>query len=494
MPSAIHAIADRLRPTLKRQFIAAVKALQGRVPLEDLARSVETGTAGVRLEAALRGVPDDLRGAVATVNRVFEESARETEAALAQRFRLGTSFEIVNPLAVAAAQGGGALITQVTAETRAAIGQIIASAIETGIPPVKAARLIRPMIGLTSRQSLAVLNYYQSLVGSGQTGDRAATAAQRYSNRLLRFRAETIARTETIDAGRAGRNAAWEGAQRQGYLPPTQMKRWVVTFDDRLCPACTWMSGQEVRLNELYKTPMGGMSKGPTLHPRCRCTERLVIVRARPRGAPASPARSAVSDLPSDDVLQTRLDAVYAKAPAAKAEIDDLASRVAAKTGGTVAVAPLKGQARALEKLKLDYGGDVARLKDIARNTVVVEQAKFEQAVAMLAENGVNIRVITPRSNIFGYSGANGSLATQSGLFAEIQVNTPEMIYAKESRATAEALLGADRYAALEKRLGIPGGRGHDLYEQARVLSFGDKRLGPIAAESRRYYNAARRK
>jgi hypothetical protein len=66
------------------------------------------------------------------------------------------------------------------------------------------------------------------------------------------------------------------------------------------------------------------------------------------------------------------------------------------------------------------------------------------------------------------------------------------MIYAKEKPEIAKAILGDEKYAELAEKTGVPGGRGHELYEQHRVLPSDDPRAASIAAESRAYYNQVR--
>lgn len=62
------------------------------------------------------------------------------------------------------------------------------------------------------------------------------------------------------------------------------------------------------------------------------------------------------------------------------------------------------------------------------------------------------------------------NMKTKSGLTAEIQVNTPEMIYAKESPALARELLGDKKYNEIHTKTGIEGGQGHKYYEEWRKL------------------------
>jgi len=194
---------------------------------------------------------------------------------------------------------------------------------------------------------------------------------------------------------------------------------------------------------------------------------------------------------PNVAALKKQLAAVYAKAPAAKAEIDALSESIAKKFGGRVAKAPLKGQERALEKV-IGYG-DASQIKDIARNTIVVGEKQCGQAVAMLRDQGAKVKTITSASDPLGYSGTNAVIHTKAGIPAEIQVNTPGMIYAKESPANAVKILGEAKYAELRMKAGVEGGRGHALYEKYRKLAPGDPRAAEIAAESRAYYDYIRK-
>ncbi len=127
-------------------------------------------------------------------------------------------------------------------------------------------------------------------------------------------------------------------------------------------------------------------------------------------GVEATAARRAVA--------RDSLHAMLQHAPAAKAEVDALADRIAGMVGGRVA----------------------------------------------------KVKTIAAASDPLGYSGINATIVTRSGLTAEIQVNTAKMIFAKESAANARAILGDATYQAIAREAGVPGGRGHQLYEQWRVV------------------------
>ncbi|MGH1477899.1 MAG: hypothetical protein ACRBM6_04090 [Geminicoccales bacterium] len=198
---------------------------------------------------------------------------------------------------------------------------------------------------------------------------------------------------------------------------------------------------------------------------------------------------SKVDDVARVTAVDRQLDQMYSAAPAAKMEIDELAGAIALKHEGRVAEAPLKSRERATEKATIDYEGNANRINDLARNTIVVSKDKIDSVTAELKERGARVKQISPDSNPAGYSGINAVIETKAGIKAEIQVNTPEMIYAKEPETVARGILGDDVYDGIAERTGIPGGRGHTLYEERRVLDETDAdKAREIESESREYY------
>lgn len=195
-----------------------------------------------------------------------------------------------------------------------------------------------------------------------------------------------------------------------------------------------------------------------------------------------------------EKVAVQALKPLYEKAPAAKEEIDTLAKIIATEYGGTVAKAPLKSIERAAEKVaSADYGGDVSRIKDIARNTIVVDESLIADVTANLKAKGASVREISSLADPLGYSGVNTAIKTKSGLTAEIQVNSPEMIYAKETESVARTILGNAQYDELAAKIKITGGMGHTYYEQWRVMDNANSAAAKaIAEKSKAYYTAIR--
>jgi hypothetical protein len=93
-----------------------------------------------------------------------------------------------------------------------------------------------------------------------------------------------------------------------------------------------------------------------------------------------------------------------------------------------------------------------------------------------------------------GYSGINATVPTKSGVPGEIQINSPEMIYAKEPAETSRAILGDEKFNELQSRTDLPpGGKGHEMYEEYRSLPEDSPRASEIESASREYYDGFRR-
>lgn len=80
----------------------------------------------------------------------------------------------------------------------------------------------------------------------------------RYSDRLLKHRGDTIARTETIASLNAGRNEGIAQLIEAGNITEQQVvKVWDATLDSRTRPTHAAMEGQRKRLNEAFVSPEG---------------------------------------------------------------------------------------------------------------------------------------------------------------------------------------------------------------------------------------------
>ena len=271
----LHRVADNKLDKVKKAFLLAIAATQDKVVVAEMAEALQNGdlaTVENMIDWAAFGA------GFAVIRDVFREVVDEvgkaTARELSKKLKVELRFDLLNPRAVEFInRHTGELITQITEESRQAIRAIVRQAFEEGGHPYEQARKIIRHIGLTERQSRAVENYRRRQLEAGVSRAEADKRAEAYAKRLLRDRAETIARTETIMASAEGQREAWRQAVDQGLLDEAEMEReWIVTPDDRLCPRCLAMDGKRAPIGGAYDNGSGG----PPLHPRCRCAEGLV--------------------------------------------------------------------------------------------------------------------------------------------------------------------------------------------------------------------------
>lgn len=273
---SLRAAVDRVEPRIKAQVERALKALQDAVPLSTLEQIIAAQDA-YQLHALVGGLGRNLQTAARSLEQVFRAGADAGRLQVGRGVTLRTRFSATNPLATKAAREQAAeLVTNVTAQTRDAIRTVVARAFEDGIPPREAARLIKPLVGLTERQAGAVAGRYRDLVAGGLSRTAAQAQAKAYAGRLRSQRALMIARTETIAASTKGQLAAWDEAVRNGQLSARARKVWITTADDRLCPRCAAMDGKTAPLDGKFSGGLTGVG-GPPLHPNCRCAIGLQL-------------------------------------------------------------------------------------------------------------------------------------------------------------------------------------------------------------------------
>lgn len=175
-------------------------------------------------------------------------------------------------------------------------------------------------------------------------------------------------------------------------------------------------------------------------------------------------------DISKDDVARAKalLEPLLVKAADAKAEYDQKIIDIAKATGALgQMIAPLKSLDRAVPKLVVEEQFNIDGMKDMLRSTIVVSsyadaQAVFNEIVKNFEltrkpKNRTGDTPITYKGEVIqpedpakfgGYSDLMVNVRMPNGVIAEIQINVPEMLGAKE---------GPDRMAP-----------GHKLYEAYR--------------------------
>jgi hypothetical protein len=304
---------DDLKPGLRRAFLESARRLSNSVDVGELKALLSQH----RIDQAISYLGSRLP------STAFQPLANQVAAGAIESGQLSAQnvgiaefqFSQINPRTVDFLRRyEGDLITEMTRKTRETVMQVIRQGITAGQNPLDTARDVKDLIGLTRTQAQAVANYRSALqAGSRDALSRGlrdrrfdssvARAASdgaplsrekidnlvgRYRNRYLRYRAETIARTESIRAVSAGNHLNWQQLVESGKLDADQVvRKWVYTHDEKTRTAHRMipeMNPDGVGLNDRFDTPLGPLlfpcdpSGQPENTINCRCT---VIYRFR---------------------------------------------------------------------------------------------------------------------------------------------------------------------------------------------------------------------
>lgn len=200
--------------------------------------------------------------------------------------RVAVDMEAIDALSVKYAQTQGSkLIRSITDTQRETVRAVMGGALEGQYTGDKAARLIRDTVGLHPAWAQAVINQrervYQSALKDGlspvKAEAKADKASERYGAKLLRRRADNIARTEILTSENLGRFASWADGMGNGYGRPDDVKEWDAELNE-CCESCRQIHGEVVQ----WDKPFSNGRMMPPAHPSCRCA---VSKYAKPRAA-----------------------------------------------------------------------------------------------------------------------------------------------------------------------------------------------------------------
>lgn len=313
----VHRQSDAAVPVVRTAFNRAVRAVSLATPWDEVEELLASGNLDVE-----RLIPWDSVGADALMDpftRIFQITFARTarlaarqlqpfvvankQARLVNKQIVQAVFEEGHPRASRwAAANAAERVVEVTAQTRLAIRAAIVRGFEEGIPPRVLARDLRNIVGLNSRLAVAVVKRRSDLIAAGLSAERVTRLVDRYAARLLRFRTENIARTETIRASVEGQLETWEQNREKRIVSRRLVKEWIVTPDDRLCPICAPLANIQADVDGLFNTSVG-RRRGPPAHPMCRCAVGLANPRTQiappaPVPPPRRPPRRFVSPAP----------------------------------------------------------------------------------------------------------------------------------------------------------------------------------------------------
>lgn len=308
---------------LRKAFMEAVYNLRDAAQIDMIAKMLERGD----IDGALRAVgldPAAFRGFDRTISDAYESGGLYTSNIIpvtrdAEGFRVVFQFAIRNPRAEAWLKDHSSqAVSEILDDQRNMIRARLTAGMEKGVNPRTAALdlvgRINPatkkreggVIGLTSTQEEWVRGYEDALAsdkpsdaltralrdkrfdaavmraekaGEPVPADLRAKMAQAYRNRALRYRAETIARTEAMASLHQSQDEAMKQAVEKGAVNAGVISYiWRATKDKRTRDTHRAMDGQTKPMGVPFQSPSGaflafpGDPDAPAAEViRCRC-------------------------------------------------------------------------------------------------------------------------------------------------------------------------------------------------------------------------------
>lgn len=283
----LSALLNRFEPEIRDSFLLAVNSTKSQLQINEIVRLLELGLIDDALSLA-SSIPLSVS---TTVDFSFVQSGQSTSTMIASVISQPVFFDQTESLAVQAMRANrGKLIREFAISQREAVTETIVDGIRRGVNPLQQARNFRDSIGLTAHQTKSVNNFRNML----QTQDRQVLARQlrdrrfdptvraalnnkrpltqrqinrmveRYRERMLKFRAETIGRTEALRAVHEANDISFNQAVDSGNLQRQDLEdTWIVVSDNKLRDSHSFMSGQRRDFGDPFLSGNGNRLRFP---------------------------------------------------------------------------------------------------------------------------------------------------------------------------------------------------------------------------------------
>lgn len=313
----IRDIPDDVTGAISSSARAAIQAAEDAAKLAERAQVL---TSSAPVEAAQAAINASQAAANAAREALESKQLALDLENLARGLRpsVGISFDPTNPRAAQSANDlAYQFIREVSDEQRDIVRQAVAGALGEGTHPKAAARDIRDSIGLTAKQKEAVDNYRKALEANSSdalnralrdkrfdptvrranetdtplTDDQIDKMVDRYRERFVTYRADTIGLTESTSAtSMANHEAMLQTVDAAGLDPDNDVeKKWNSTLDGRTRPSHVYLGargGQIVKgMDGMFLSGLGNRLKYPgdltcpaadRIRCRCVCSYRII--------------------------------------------------------------------------------------------------------------------------------------------------------------------------------------------------------------------------
>lgn len=279
----LQAAIDRQERIIREAFLQAIREHGESINLTALAAALEAGDIA-RAVSLAQISPAKLFALDAAITAAFLDGGQMVREA-APKFAVSFGFDGRAFRAEQwARQNAAGLVVNISDEQANALRAMTQGRLAQGVNARKLAREVRSVVGLAPSQVQTVNNVRADLENlssdyfSRKLRDRRFDGivrrairdgkplsqvdidriTARYAERALRFRADNIAKTESLNALRAGRDEGIRQAIEQGAIAPSATQKvWDSSGDARVRPDHRAMDGQSVGMNEPFIAPDG---------------------------------------------------------------------------------------------------------------------------------------------------------------------------------------------------------------------------------------------
>jgi hypothetical protein len=306
-PNRWDKIITQWEGTLGRAFVDSVYNLRSAAHVEQIARMLDAGN----IDGAVRATAIDsvsFRPYDKAIADAFEAGGKHTADLIPvqttpEGFRVVVQFDVRNRAAEYwLKEHSSTQIKGILDDQRAMVRDFLTKGMAAGNNPRTTAldlvgrigasgRREGGVIGLSSSQVEWVNNYAADLasddptaaltrslrdarfdsavINASESGEPLApdlieSMVDSYTNRALRYRAESIARTESMAALHEAQSQAMDQAIESGAVTQDQVSYiWNTAGDDRVRPSHETMDGQEVAMGEMFTTGDGAQLEYP---------------------------------------------------------------------------------------------------------------------------------------------------------------------------------------------------------------------------------------